>query len=109
MIRLESYEIVDRLIELKELKGWSYYRIAKESHLPESTVSHIYKRKSLPQIDTLLLLCKGFGISVAEFFGYDEKYNQLSDNEKEILRLWNSLNSENQQFVKEFILKLNNR
>lgn len=81
---MDNYGIIDRLIELKEGKRWSYYRIAKESQLPESTVTNIYKRKSLPQIDTLYSLCKGFNITIYEFFNGNEKFKGLSDEEKEL-------------------------
>lgn len=106
---LDDYGIIKRLIELKNNKQWSYYRIAKESHLPESTVANVYKQKSLPQIDTLYSLCKGFNITLAQFFSEDEKYAQLSDSEKEMLKQWNNLTNDNQKFVKEFIEKLNKR
>lgn len=105
---MDNYGIIDRLIELKEGKRWSYYRIAKECQLPESTVTNIYKGRSLPQIDTLHSLCKGFNITISEFFNGNEKYKGLSDEEKELLLLWNSLDAENQKLVKRLIQKLNN-
>lgn len=105
---MNEYGIIEKLIKLKEQKNWSYYRIAKESNLPESTVTHIYKKKSLPQIDTLISLCKGFGITITQFFCEDEKYNHLSAEEKEILKLWNSLNTNNKKLLKELIQKLDN-
>lgn len=107
MIGLEHYEIIDKLIELKNQYGWSYYKIAQESQLPESTVAHIYNRKSLPQIDTLNSLCKGFNITLEQFFTEDEKYKQLSDEEKEVLKLWNALDSENKKLAKDLMKRLN--
>ncbi len=103
---MDDYGIYDTLTDLKNSRNWSYYRFAKESGLPESTVANVFKRKTLPQIDTLFCLCKGFGIDFSHFFCDDEKYRKLSSEEKEALKLWDSLNSNNQKLVKELMGQL---
>lgn len=37
-----------RLQELKDIRGWSSYRIAQEAGLSANTVANIYKRNTLP-------------------------------------------------------------
>lgn len=73
----------------------------------KNALAHIYNRKSLPQIDTLNSLCKGFNITLEQFFTEDEKYKQLSDEEKEVLKLWNALDSDNKNLAKDLMTKLN--
>lgn len=39
---MKAEEIVDALIELRDIRGWTNYRIAVESNLPASTVSNFW-------------------------------------------------------------------
>ena len=57
-----------RLRELMNSRGWSEYRLAKESKLSMSTISNIFHRGSIPSIPTLETLCNTFGISLGQFF-----------------------------------------
>ena len=44
------------------------YRLAKRSGLSDSTIKNIFKRNTVPSIPTLESICKGFGITLAQFF-----------------------------------------
>ena len=57
-----------RLRELMNSRGWSEYRLAKESKLSMSTISNIFHRGSIPSIPTLETLCNTFGISLGAAF-----------------------------------------
>ena len=65
---LSSMDILRRLKELQQQRGWSDYKIAKEAGLSPNTVSNIYRRNSIPSMTTLEMLCKAFGITMAQFF-----------------------------------------
>ncbi|MCM1167168.1 MAG: helix-turn-helix transcriptional regulator, partial [Ruminococcus sp.] len=58
----------ERLNQLLKERGWTYYRLSKNSGLSESTVTNIFKRNTIPSIPTLELICKGFGITLSQFF-----------------------------------------
>lgn len=103
---ISSNEIIDKLTRIKESKRWSNYRIAKESKLPASTVANIFNRTAVPQIDTLLAVCSGLGIDVAQLFG-NEKYSGLSPSEMEIISLWESLDDNRKDAVRTIIKLLN--
>ncbi|MCH5321295.1 MAG: helix-turn-helix transcriptional regulator [Eubacterium sp.] len=92
-------DVYEKLDELKKSKDWTNYRIAKESNLPVATVDNIYKQKSMPQIDTLGLLCKGFGITLSQFF-LDVKIDPLDDTQVELLELWEHLSDEKKDALK---------
>lgn len=70
----EARVIVFRLAELLEEKGWSAYRLAKESGIPQPTVYRLLSdrddtdaRISLRMLDKL---CETLGCSVAELLEY---------------------------------------
>lgn len=61
-------DVLTRLRQLMDARGWSEYRVAKESGLSESTIANIYRRNNVPTIATLEAICSGFGITLSEFF-----------------------------------------
>ncbi len=60
-------------------------------------------KKNMPQLDTLLAICRGFGIAPYQLFGKTEKYEKLSEEEVEIIKLWNKLDTESQETLKNLI------
>lgn len=96
-------DIVDALIELRDIKRWSNYKVAIECDLPISTVANIFNKKSMPQLETLLAICRGFDIPPAQLFGNKEKYDKLSDKEIEIIKLWGKLDAERQDAIENLI------
>ena len=62
----------ERLRQLLKERGWSEYRLAKNSGLSESTIANIYRRNTVPSIATLEMICKGFGITLSQFFAEGE-------------------------------------
>ncbi len=105
---MECSEIVEKLIRIKKRYKWTNYKIAQESNLPASTVANIFNQKTTPQMNTFIALCKGFGITLSEFFGAEEKYKKLSDTEMEIVTLWEELDDEQRACIKS-VIKLMNR
>lgn len=57
-----------RIRELMEGRNWTEGELAKASGLSYSTVFDIVNRGSVPQVKTLDKLCRGFGMSLSEFF-----------------------------------------
>lgn len=61
--------ISKRISQLLRMHGWTQYQLAQRSALPLSTLSHVLKCKSKAlSSETLLNICRGFDISVFEFF-----------------------------------------
>ena len=42
--------VVERIQELTQERGWTEYRLAKESHLSASTIANIFHRGTTPSI-----------------------------------------------------------
>lgn len=91
----------------RDKRGWSNYKLARESNLPAATISHMFNRKTTPQLDTLIALCEGLGITLSEFFADNESYRYLTDSQIEVIDLWNCLTDEKRDAVKLFLRLLN--
>ncbi|MDE5984082.1 MAG: helix-turn-helix domain-containing protein [Eubacterium sp.] len=84
-------DTIERIKYHMQLRGWSEYRLAKESGLSQSTISNIFRRNTLPPIPTLEIICNAFGINLSQFFSDDSNISSLSDEQKELLNNWSKL------------------
>ena len=86
----------ERLRQLLDERGWTEYRLAKNCGLSESTIANIYRRNSVPSITTLETICKGFGITLSQFFAEGEMV-ELTPELKELFDNWVNLTPEQMQ------------
>ena len=87
-------DTLQRITELRAERGWSQNHLAKMSDLPQSTISNLYNRSYEPTISTLESICRGFGISLAEFFNTEGESTILTEEQKQILIIWSKLSVE---------------
>lgn len=69
-------DVAARLAELREARGWSKNRLAKESGVSQSFVSEIEAGTGKPTVEVLSRLCDSLNVTLAEFFT-DESTGQL--------------------------------
>ncbi len=99
-------DILGRITQLRENRGWSEYRLAKEAGIPQSTLTNLYKRENSPSVSTLEAICHAFGLSLAQFFsGIDDK-QQLTDDQRNLLESWALLPQNQKEKVMGYILGL---
>jgi len=53
----------------REAKGWSQYRLAKESGVSQGRISEIEAGKGSPSLGTLRALAKALGVTLDELAG----------------------------------------
>ena len=97
-----------RLRQLMAERGWTAYRLAKESGLSESTLANIFKRNTVPSIATLEAICSAFDISLAQFFAESEMV-ELTPELKELFDNWVSLTPEQKQAALQMIQAMNTK
>ena len=83
-------------------RHWTEYRLAKESGLSQSTIANLYKRNTVPSVSTLEAICKGFGITLAQFF-CEGNMVELTDEQKGLFDRWVTLTKEQKQLLMELI------
>ena len=86
-------DVLDRLQILMNERGWTMYRLAKESGLTDSTIANIYRRNAVPSIATLEAICAGFGITLSQFFA-DGEMVELTPELKVVFECWKSMTPE---------------
>ena len=62
------FNVLDKISELRKERGWTSYRLAKLSGIPQSTISTWYRKNLMPPIDKLEIICQTFGITLSDFF-----------------------------------------
>ncbi len=95
-------DVLGRIKRLMEQRGWSVYRLGKESGLAQSTLSHVFREDSEPTISTLETICKTFGLTLGEFFAEGE-FVPLTEEQRELLDKWALLTVEQKQLVLNMI------
>ncbi|WP_150542716.1 helix-turn-helix domain-containing protein [Clostridium perfringens] len=71
------------IIELLEKKGWSRYRLSKEAHMAQSTLSDILTGKNAnPRMDTIQKIASALDVTVDVFFDNDSNPNESKKNKK---------------------------
>lgn len=76
-----------RLRQLLRERGWTEYQLSKECGLAQSTIGNILRRNTVPSVATLETICRGFGISLAQFFAEGEQA-ELTPELKELFDGW---------------------
>ena len=76
-----------RLQQLLRERGWTEYRLSKECGLAQSTIGNIFRRNTVPSVATLETICRGFGITMSQFFA-DADMVELTPDMKELFDCW---------------------
>lgn len=88
--------VLAKIDALRISRNWTYYKLAEESGVTQSTIANMFARQSTPSIATLSCFCNAFGITLAEFFC--ENKND-SDNEIILLNIFRNLSQKDKKTV----------
>lgn len=98
-------DVLGRLRQLLDERGWTEYRLSKECGLAQSTIGNIYRRNTIPSLETIETICKGFGISVAQFFAEND-FVELTPEVRELVTSWHALPSREWEVILEMVKSL---
>jgi len=76
-----------RLQQLLRERGWSEYKLSKRCGLAQSTIGNVFRRNTEPSVATLETICRGFGITLSQFFAEGEMV-ELTPDMKELFDCW---------------------
>ena len=96
-----------RLRQLLDERGWTEYRLSKNCGLSESTLANIFRPNTVPSIATRETICKGFGITLSQFFADDDMV-ELTPELKQLFDRWVTLTPEQKSAVYTMIAAFNN-
>ncbi len=92
-----------KLEELCSKNGITRYQLSIRTGISQSALSDIVKKKNVPTLITIERICAAFGITIAQFFTQGENIPNLSDEQNELLLLWDGLKLEEKEIVKTFM------
>lgn len=95
-------DTLGRLRQLLSERGWTEYKLSKMCGLNQSTIGNIFRRNTVPSITTLESICKGFGITMSQFF-CEADMVELTPDIKELFDSWISLTPEQKNAVLQMI------
>ena len=90
---------LDRIQQLCDERGWSYYQLAKASGITYSTLNTMVNKQNMPSLPTLQKLCQGFGISVTDFFEPSRSQTGLTKDQAACLSLFTALSPDEKQLA----------
>ena len=99
-------DVLQRLWRLSKERNWSVYKIAKYCDMPQSTVNNIFMRNTIPSIPTLEIICKGFGITLSQFFAENEMV-EMTPELKDLFDGWLTLTPEQKEAVTRLVHTMN--
>ena len=94
LIRGGFMDVLKKINKMRLERKWSIYRLSVESGVPLSTITNMFNRETLPSIPTLKNLCDAFEITMSDFFKEETKTLYDSQDDTEILTLFNKLSKE---------------
>ena len=99
-------ETLERIKQLRDERGWSNYRLAKEAGISEGSLNNLFRLNNQPTVPTLEALCTGLGISLCQFFAAGAEAMPLNDEQREILTMWSTLNKGQKSALLELLKQM---
>ena len=97
-----------RLQSLMNERGWTIYRLAKESGVAWTTIRNMFVRNTEPSIQTLESLCKGLGISLSQFFDVENDMG-ITPEQSRLLHQWSKLHEKDKVLIQKLVDSLNEK
>ena len=99
-------DILERIKALRDNRGWSNYRLAKEAKISEGSLNNLFRLNNLPTIPTLEAICTGLGITLSQFFMDEGDSVVLNTEQRAMFDAWNALNQEQKTALMELLKKM---
>ena len=98
-----EFDVIGRIKELCAVRSWSIYRLAKEANINHAALNTMLRRTSVPSVPSLMKICDGFGITLAQFFSPEDETATLTVDQKDCLARWNRLNTKNKELASVYM------
>ena len=79
-------DIVERIKELTDKKGWTFYELAKQTGISANSI-YGWNNGAVPSLSNVIKVCEALDITVEQFFCNNED-SRLTESENMILQEW---------------------
>lgn len=93
---MEDTFVINHIKELCQQRSWTYYKLAKKSNIPYSSLNTLMNKQHVPSMANLIKICNGFGITLSQFFSTMD--NPTSE-QSELLNVWNVLDDSSKKLA----------
>lgn len=104
-------DVLERIKRILDEKGWTLYKLSKETGIPYSSLNSLFNKNNQPTISTLEKICDGLQVSLEDFFSaglsHQIKVENYTREEREIIDSYRKLDKKNKALLKGFIDLLN--
>lgn len=88
---MEDFDTIGRINQLLLERNWSLYQLSKVTGIPKSTLNRLIKYTNSPTVRTVGVICRGFGITLEEFFQLKTEKNSSNNEQQQFVDAWNKL------------------
>lgn len=96
---IDGKVVYDKVDALRSARGWTIYELAQKAGVAPTTIYNWRDRQSSPSLFLLDAVCSAFGITVIDFLRDGDDLTVLTAEQEEVLRLWDTLTSEQKKSV----------
>lgn len=104
--KMNSMEILDKVENLRQQKGLTVYRLMKDAGISHNTLNAWRKRQTMPSFYVLEAICDALNVSMAVLFIDDIRLDELSNETKKMLSIWETLSAVKKRAVLSFLTTL---
>ena len=104
-----SFDVLQRITELRMARGLSVYRLARLSGIPQSTIATWYQKNLYPPIDKIEKVCNAMDVSLADFFRTSEDYFVGSAEDALLLEKWHTLPEDERKTIEALLNLLSDK
>lgn len=98
-----------RMYELMALRGWTIYRLSMESGIAMSTLTNLFRQGHQPTLQTIEIVCEAMHITLTEFFRDESNPSGMTEEQKRLFTLWDSLTGEQQGAILKLLHTMHTR
>lgn len=106
---MNDFDVLGRIKQLCEARSWSYYRLAKASGIPYSTLNTMLHKSYVPTVPSLQKICDAFGITLAQFFSDKDEVSLLTKEQRKCLEQWDNLDKRSRELALVYMKGLADR
>ncbi|MDO5601963.1 MAG: helix-turn-helix transcriptional regulator [Oscillospiraceae bacterium] len=96
-------DVLERIQQLKQTRGWSDYRLSVESGVAQTTISSWFHKQAVPSVISLQNICDAFQITLSEFFSSGSEAVVLTPPQRQLLDAFSVLNAGQQTALLQFL------
>lgn len=89
--------MVDILSKIEHMlleRNWPEKELSRRADIPQTTINTWYRKRQTPTLYSLEKISKAFGVTLSVLLAEKNDLVELSEQDKEILRIYYSLNPE---------------